>query len=54
MTLLGCYVLTSLRQISLELFVDMIDDRLMKRLLIPLQSQDIVGLALDDLCSIAF
>ena len=42
------------RQVSLELFLDIIDDRLMQRLLAPLQRQHIVGLALDDLAAIAF
>ena len=44
MTLLGRHMLTSIRQVSLELFVDVIDDRLMQRLLVPFQRQDIVGL----------
>jgi hypothetical protein len=51
MTLLGRHVLTSVRQVSIELFVDIIDDRLMQRLLVPLQRQHIVSLALDDLRS---
>src|SRR5271157_4380019 len=47
--LLNRHMLISGHQVSLELFVDIIDDRLMQRLLVPLQRQDKVGLALDDL-----
>src|SRR5271155_2573772 len=49
MTLLNRHMLTSRFQVSLKLFVDIIDDRLMQRLLVPFQRQDIIGLPLDDL-----
>ena len=41
--LLRRHILMSLFQIAFELFVDVVDDRLMQRLLVPLQRQDIVA-----------
>src|SRR5512143_1817766 len=38
-----------LGQVPLELFVDMVDDRPMQRLLVPLQRQDVIRAPLDDL-----
>src|SRR5262245_37425658 len=46
---LSGHVLPRAGQVRLELFIDGIDDRLMQRLLVPFQGQDIVGPALDDL-----
>ena len=47
--LLGRHVLLGSLQVAFELFIDVIDDRLMERLLVPLQRQDVVGLAVDDI-----
>src|ERR1700722_19939338 len=49
MALLGSHMLTSVFQVSVELFVDVVDDRLMQSLLVSLQPQDIVGFPIDDL-----
>src|SRR5262245_54712364 len=43
MPLLRRHVLLRAGPVGLELFIDVIDDRLMQRLLVPLQPQDIVG-----------
>ena len=48
-SLLRRHILLRLGQVPLELLVDVVDDRLMQRLLVPLQRQHIVGLARDDL-----
>ena len=48
MTLLDRHMLLSLCQVSLELLVDVVDDRLMQRLLVSFQGQDIIRFAIDD------
>src|SRR5271156_3424153 len=51
MTFLYRHMLTSVFHVSIELFICVIDDRLMQRFLVSFKGQNIVGLALDDLRS---
>jgi len=49
MTLLRRCILARSRQVPFKLFVDISDDRRVQRFLVPLQCQDVVAFALDDL-----
>jgi hypothetical protein len=48
MTLLDRHMLTSVFQVSVELFIDVIDDCLMQRPLVSFQGQHIIRSAIDD------